>query len=209
MRKINTNRVGEKHVNNQGLGFEIIDYIDCANVTIRYSDGFIAHNVQYTHIKSKSVSNPYHKSVYGIGFMGEGIYKSKIDNKNTRIYSVWHNVFGRCYDVKVQEKHPSYIGCSVAKEWHNFQNFAKWFEENYNPETMDDWHLDKDILIKGNKIYSPDTCCFVPNKINGMLKSPSLRNNTGMIGVHYDKNFDKYETWLPKNKKGRRTFNTH
>lgn len=202
------NRIGEKHINNQGLEFEIIDYKGSANVTIEYSDGFIAYNVQYTHIKSKSVSNPYHKSVCGVGFLGVGIHKTKINNKDTHTYSIWSGVLRRCYSEKSQEKRPTYKDVTVCEEWHNFQNFAQWVEENYNPETMQGWHLDKDILIKGNKIYSPETCCFVPLEINGMLKSTSLRNNTGIIGVSYNKKYDNYRTWLPKNKKGSRNFKT-
>ena len=72
----------------------------------------------------------------------------------------------RCYSQKTQEKHTTYKECSVSEEWYNFQNFAEWMDKNYNYETMQKWHLDKDILFKGNKIYSPERCAFVPQEIN-------------------------------------------
>lgn len=88
-------------------------------------------------------------------------------------------MLSRCYDKKYQEKQPAYIGCYVDNYLLGFQNFAKWFEENYN----EGFHLDKDILVKGNKVYSPQTCCFVPQEINKLFtKSTKLRGNLP-IGV--------------------------
>ena len=92
----------------------------------------------------------------------------------------------RCYDLKRQEKHPTYKGCIVAEEWHDFQNFAEWFENNYK----EGFALDKDILIKGNKIYSPNTCCFVAREINNsFVKSDSIR---GKYPIGISKAKDKF-----------------
>jgi hypothetical protein len=93
----------------------------------------------------------------GTGFVGVGKYKTSIKQKPTKMYSVWKSMLRR------------YKDCSVDSQWCNFQVFAKWHEKNYNPETMKGWHLDKDILVKGNKIYSPKTCCFVPFQINSLF----------------------------------------
>ena len=83
---------------------------------------------------------------------------------------------------------PTYRGCLVAEEWHNFQVFAKWFHENYKPEYMQNWHLDKDILVKGNKIYSPETCCFIPVEINLLLGKSKSKRGEYPIGVIKTKN---------------------
>ena len=80
---------------------------------------------------------------------------------------MWSSMLQRVYS----NNYSAYKECTVDERWHNFQNFAKWFEENYNPETMEGWQLDKDILVKGNKIYSPETCCFVPIEINTIFKN--------------------------------------
>lgn len=92
----------------------------------------------------------------------------------------WLSMLTRCYGKGNKSYNDSY----VHDDWLNFQNFAKWCEENYNPETMSEWQLDKDILVKGNKIYSPDTCCFVPQEINNLLiKATSTRGDLP-IGVY-------------------------
>ena len=113
----------------------------------------------------------------------------------------------RCYSEKSQERHPTYKDVTVCEEWHNFQNFAEWMEDNYDPEIMQGWQLDKDILFKGNKIYSPDTCRLVPAEINDTLKNVKVHNNI-LVGVSYNIKNNNYRTWLPRNKKGKRNFKT-
>lgn len=77
----------------------------------------------------------------------------------------------RCYDKQFQERQPTYKGCIVCEEWYNFQNFAKWFDENYYEIEGEKIALDKDLLKLNNKIYSPSTCCFLPQRINVSLVS--------------------------------------
>lgn len=89
----------------------------------------------------------------------------------------------RCYNLEHQERQPTYKGCKVDERWHNFQNFAQWYEENYKESCV----LDKDILVKGNKIYSFKNCCFVPQDINNLLiKANSIRGKYP-IGVSLHK----------------------
>ena len=90
---------------------------------------------------------------------------------------MWTHMMKRCYGNNRTKKNLSYVGCTVCEEWHNYQNFARWFEENY-------WHadfyvLDKDILKKGNKVYSPDTCLLVDNYLNMMFTNTSNRDKYG------------------------------
>lgn len=93
-------------------------------------------------------------------FIGNGKYKSKIGQERTVAYERWRGMISRCTDVKYQERFPTYKGCSVCDEWRNFQNFAKWHEEHY-PSDGGSYHLDKDIKVAGNKVYSPTTCMYV------------------------------------------------
>lgn len=93
-------------------------------------------------------------------------------------YNIWHKMLERCYDEKYKIKHPTYTDCTVCDEWIYFSNFKKWFDENY----IEGYQLDKDILVKGNKMYSPDTCCFVPPKINSIFTHVKNGNkNTGIL----------------------------
>lgn len=80
-------------------------------------------------------------------------------------YVVWSDMLMRCYSEKYQRKSPTYVGCTVCEEWLIFSNFKAWMEKQ-------DWEgkvLDKDLLVEGNKIYSPSTCKFLPNEINQFL----------------------------------------
>jgi hypothetical protein len=97
----------------------------------------------------------------------------------------------RSYSDKLQIKQPAYKGCTVAEEWHNFQTFAKWFDENYYEVEGERMELDKDILVKGNKHYSPETCVFVPKTLNTLLIKASVRR--GLLPIGVSKNNGKYQ----------------
>ena len=181
MKKLN--RLGEKNITKQGYEIEIIDYINNENLTVLFSDGYISHNKKYTSFKKGVLLNPYHPTVCNIGYIGEEKY-NKNNKYNPKIYPIWGGIIRRCYDDKAQEKTPTYIDCSVDERWHNYQNFAKWYEENY----VEGFHLDKDILIKGNKIYSPETCCFVPREINHWFREPRRVKSKDLTGIDILKN---------------------
>jgi hypothetical protein len=106
--------------------------------------------------------------ICGVGYLGEGEYKSRENGSKTRAYSMWYSMIRRCYSYRNEtgKGESSYYNCEVCEEWHNFQNFAKWFNENYYEVHGELMTLDKDILVHNNKIYSPQTCLIVPNSIN-------------------------------------------
>jgi len=193
------NRIGAIHTSNQGYKFQITEYFNSKNCTIKFYDSSdtILKNVDYHQILKKAIKNPNHPSVFNVGFIGIGRYSSRYKRRQNKNYKLWKAIIERGYDVKFKEKHPTYKNCLVDKSWHNFQNFAQWFYENYNPETMDGWHLDKDILVKGNKIYSPKTCCFVPQEINKIfIKSKKVRGDLP-IGVRVMRNL--FQVRISKN----------
>jgi hypothetical protein len=135
---------------------------------VQFENGNIIKNKRYGHVVRGSVKNPYYRSVFNIGFIGVGVYNIKIH----KAYPIWRSMLDRGYGSKFKIKHPTYKIVSVCEEWHNFQNFAKWFDDN----NINNFELDKDILFKGNKTYSPETCCFVPHNINSLIvKSDSIR----------------------------------
>lgn len=169
-------RIGEKHITLQGYEVEIVEYFGRLNCTVKFEDGLILKGLRYPHIINGYVKNPNHKSVHGIGYLGIGNYEASKDYKKSQSYISWGGMLGRCYSEQFLERTPSYKDVCVYNGWYNFQNFAKWHEENWKPWMDSSWDLDKDILIKGNKIYSPETCCFVPQEINKLFcKSNSIR----------------------------------
>ena len=92
-------------------------------------------------------------------------------------------MFIRSYNQKYKEKTPTYKGCSVCEEWRSFDNFLKWFNDPSNGY-REGYQLDKDLLVQGNKIYSPETCCFIPQSINAMMtRGQKIRGKIKSIGV--------------------------
>lgn len=100
--------------------------------------------------------------------------------------NTWSQMLLRCYSETTRHKFPTYVDVTVCEEWHKFSNFKKWFDENY----VDGYALDKDIIIKGNKVYSPETCCFVPREINTIFtKNNSMRGDLPIGVKHNNKKF--------------------
>lgn len=132
-------------------------------------------------IRSGSIKNPYRKSVYGIGYIGVGPYSAGTKNNKTIEYGVWSSMIRRCYDTATQTIHPTYVGCLVCEEWHNFQNFAHWYH-NTGYYAMG-YDLDKDLLVVGNNVYSPETCCMLPRHLNQLIRTSSTKSNGLPSGV--------------------------
>ena len=136
------------------------------------------------------------KQVYGVGWFGYPygqVGKALEDPRlSKKCFNTWKGIMTRCYNPKSLEKHPTYTGCSVDQEWHCYKNFVKWFEENYYEIKGERMELDKDILCKGNKVYSPENCVFVPKRINMIFSKTKKGNTSEPIGVLYRDDIDKY-----------------
>lgn len=116
---------------------------------------------------------------------GVGINDLKLSSRS-EIYQIWISMLERCYIESEQEKRPTYKGCKVCDEWLKLSNFKAWVESS-DSGFIHGHRLDKDILVKGNKIYSPNTCCFVPHAINTLLIKGDAMRGKYPIGVHIDK----------------------
>lgn len=104
------------------------------------------------------------------------------------IYNAWTSMLMRCYNEKRQEKNPTYIGCTVAPEWHSFMAFRAWMLT----QPWEGNQLDKDILIRGNKVYSPGTCVFVPSQLNTFMLDSGATRGEWPIGVCWDGDNGKF-----------------
>ena len=101
--------------------------------------------------------------------------KTEEQKYQARVYQVWRSMLRRCYTNL--DKHPTYKGCQVCVRWRKFSNFTRDITKIPNYEL---WlnnpgkkiSLDKDILLKGNKLYHPKLVKFVTMKENNieMLK---------------------------------------
>jgi len=146
--------------------------------------------VTYDSVKKGQIKYPYHPSIYSKGYIGEGEAVIWANGKNTKVYDVWHDMIKRVYDPKVHIKQPAYKGVKLCEEWHNFNTFALWFKDNY----IDGYALDKDLLSGGSKIYSPDTCVFIPVALNSFLANIKSTNTSGHTGVCWHKRRNKWNS---------------
>lgn len=89
---------------------------------------------------------------------GRGFNDTEYGRRNSAALKIWYGMFTRCYNPNYHAVEPTYKDACVCEEWWTASNFKKWFDENY----VEGYQLDKDILVKGNKVYGPNTCCFVP-----------------------------------------------
>ena len=184
-------KIGEIGYNKFKTPMKIVEYKNSRHIIVEFQDEYKAKvHTQYGTFKNGNIKNPYDKSVFGIGYVGEGMYNKK---DYPHIYSKWYNMLMRCYDPYFINKEPSYADCFVCEDWHNFQNFGKWFEENIYECNNEKMHLDKDILVKGNKIYSPENCVFVTNRINILFIKHDADRGKYPIGVCWDKENNKFK----------------
>ena len=187
------NRIGERNYNNFGSEMVIVNYNGCMDIDVYFPEfDWIFKHAKYNNFKKGEIKCPYERRFYNVGYLGEGKYKVSENGKNTRVYDTWKAMLQRCYSEKEHERHPTYIGCEVYEGWHNFQNFAKWYKDNYYEVGNEKMCLDKDILFKGNKVYSPDTCIFVPETINKLFIKNDKNRGESVIGATLCKN-GKYQ----------------
>ena len=104
-------------------------------------------------------------------------------------YQKWASMLKRCYSSKLHEKFPTYRGCFVCEEWLTFSNFKSWMEK----QDYEGKHLDKDVLVAGNKMYSPATCLFVTSKVNSFLTDAKASRGDYPQGVSFHRATGKYQ----------------
>lgn len=142
--------------------FRIINYSCARSVEVEFILTGYKTTARSDDIVRGKVKDRMKPTIYGVGFIGDGKYRSTAKGRRTESYNVWSNMIARCYCHKRQKRQPTYKGCTVDKAWHNFQVFSEWFSFNY----VKGFDIDKDIKIKGNKIYSPEACMFVSRPDN-------------------------------------------
>lgn len=176
---------------NPTYGFYFLkNKLDNTHFIVRFLETGFEREYSKTCIFNNSVRDLYKPTVCGIGFLGEEGLVEGISE--TPPYKKWCDMINRCYN----REYKCYIDCIVCDDWHNFSNFKRWFDENY----IDGYELDKDLLSEGRKIYSPETCCFLPKEINVFLASLNSRNGYS-LGVLFDKERNKFLASINENGK--------
>jgi hypothetical protein len=185
MKKDYSEHIGEKIINKNGTTMTIIEFISNNKIKIQFEDEHkYIKETTYSNFVRGVIKNPYDKTICDVACTGDGRWKISENNKLFKEYKTWHNMIGRCYVPKWTARQNSYKGCTVCEEWHNYQSFRDWWEDNYYDIGTERMDLDKDILHKGNKEYSPSTCIFVPHRINLLLINRKLNRGDCPLGVH-------------------------
>lgn len=185
-------RTGEKNVDRQGFDMEIEKYINNKEVLVKFPNENYQVWAAYSAFKNGSIKTPYHRTVYNVGYLGEGKHEPRRGAKATHKYRAWNGMMRRCYDDMFKQRSVAYKECVVSEKWHCFQDFGDWYDENYYEIDGETMNLDKDILVKGNKIYSPDTCIYVPARINSLFVGCESTIGKSSACTYFDEKRNKY-----------------
>lgn len=195
---IKMQRLGEEKTNTRGSAMKIIEYNNSHDIVVQFQDEHkYTVRTDYSMFEKGYIWNPYHPIVGRVGFAGKK-YKTLDDSgKEIKAFVCWKKMIERCYPSEKEiDKYKAYSDVSVCEEWFNFENYYEWItkEENYEiwkdiPQSA----VDKDILVKKNRLYAPNVCCLVPLEINALFNTGSVdRRGPDVIGVYYNKWRDSY-----------------
>ena len=178
--------------------FEIVKYNDAHNVEIQFLKTGFGTTVELGNIRNGRVKDPYLASVFGVGVVGTK-YPSEVNRVKTKEYVLWTHMLRRCYSDYFKKKYPTYIDCAVSENFNYYEYFYEWCQ-NQIGFGNNGWHLDKDLLVKGNKAYSEDSCVFVPTEINLLLVKREASRGEHLIGVHWCNTKKAFVAQVNKNK---------
>ena len=135
-------------------------------------------------------------TVCGVG-CNDVAFQMNIDRKDIWQYKLWQNMLKRCFDAKYKQHRPTYENVTCCDEWLSFANFFEWVnkEVGYKGKPVGS-ELDKDIIVKGNKTYSPEFCSFVPTAVNSLLTDSGATRGEFPVGVCFVKGRGKFKTRL-------------
>ena len=189
---------GVEFKNKKGYKAKVEKYISWDNVIISFPEGEGGVRIRSYHLKNGDFKSPFERTISGVGYLGIGKFKVRDSlGELTPEYKLWVNMIRRCYERNPKFKEAAYLKVSVCDSWQNFQFFAEWCRQNEYFNVG--YSLDKDLLSKGNKVYSPETCCFIPQSIN-----TAISNRKGKSGVFYREDRRKYSSYI--NKFGKRFY---
>ena len=178
--------------------FKIVKCNDSKNVEIRFLKTGFETVARLWNIKSGGVKDPYSPSVFGVGVTGTK-YPSAISGRNTKEYDLWKSMLRRCYSDNSKNKHPTYKDCEVSDNFKSFEYFYEWCHKQVGFD-VNGFELDKDLLIKGNKLYSEDSCVFIPKEINLTLIKCTASRGKHLIGVSWNKTANAFIAQVGKSK---------
>ena len=195
--------VGEVYKSTSSGDFKVLKYNGSTDVEIQFLKTGYETVVELGSIRNGNVKDPYVPSVYSVGVTGTK-YLTKINGVNTKEYILWTHMLQRCYsDTNVcdtsKKRNPTYIGCEVSENFKYYEYFYEWCHKQTGFGNKG-FQLDKDLLIKGNKVYSEDSCVFLPQEINNILTKREVLRGKHLIGVSWCNTKKAFVAQVNKNK---------
>ena len=194
--------VGKVYKSKLSGDFKILKYNDRATVEIRFLKTGFETVARLNHIRNGKVKDPYAPSVCGVGVLGTK-YPSSEYGVQTKEYGIWNSMLTRCYNNSFKKQRPTYEGCEVSENFKSYEYFYEWCHKqigfgvdgNGNP-----FQLDKDLLIKGNKVYNESACVFIPSEINSLLINCTASRGKHLIGVYWSETANAFVARVSRNK---------
>ena len=196
--------VGKVFKSKSSGDFKVLKYNDRANVEIQFLKTGFEMVARLSHIRNGKVKDPYSPSVYGVGIVGTK-YPSRVNGVQTKEHVLWSSMLERCYSDAFKKKRPTYEGCKVSDKFKNYEYFYEWCNKQIgfgNDGNGNPFQLDKDLLVKGNKVYSENTCVFIPSGINSLLIKCAASRGEHLIGVYWSKTANAFVARVSRNKGG-------
>ena len=190
--------VGKVCKSNSSGDFKILKYNDNRNVEIQFLKTGYEMVARLGHIKNGVVKDPYSPSVHGVGILGTK-YPPSINGVRTKEYDLWNGMLRRCYSDALKKKYPTYIDCEVSDKFKSYEYFYEWCHKQIG-FGVEGFELDKDLLIKGNKVYNESTCVFIPREINSLLTKCTASRGEHLIGVSWNKRDKAFVAKVNRNK---------
>ena len=178
--------------------FKILKYNGTANVEIQFLNTGFKTVVRLVNIKSGGVKDPHLPSVFGVGLLGTK-YPSEVNGVKTKEYVLWADMLRRCYSESFKKQHPTYKYCKCSENFKSYEYFYDWCNKQIG-FGVEGFELDKDLLVKGDKVYSEDSCIFIPTEINTLLTKRTASRGKHLIGVYWCNKGKAFRAQVSKNK---------
>ena len=178
--------------------FKIVKYNNAKDVEIQFLNTGFEMVARLDHIRSGLIKDPYSPSVGGVGITGTK-YPIRVNSVQTKEYVLWCHMLQRCYSTTLKKQRPTYMGCEVSDNFKSYEYFYEWCNRQVGFDN-EGWHLDKDLLIKENKVYSESACIFIPQEINSMLLKSDKKRGKHLIGVCWHKKGKAFMASVNRNK---------
>ena len=190
--------VGKVCKSNLSGDFKILKYNNSENVEIQFTNTGYRKVAVMKEVRNGKIKDPYIPSVCGVGIVGTK-YPISEGGVNTKEYDLWQSMLQRCYSDVYQKKRPTYEGCEVSDNFKSYEYFYEWCHKQIGFGN-EGWHLDKDLLLKGNKVYNEDSCIFLPQEVNTLLTKCTASRGKHLIGVYWCKTNKAFKAQVSKNK---------